>query len=317
MVTKKKHWMAIFNGTHEGIFERNELPTPSNAWIVGRSFATQVSFDTKKEAQLWLDKQITTYVKSANFKSNIKRDAAGHAVVNETKSQPIKETASPMIADVNELTVRDKKKRNNFKQFMHKATTLLHSLRPSVRIANAKELQIKSQPFVADLAQAEAIPSPNPNTIFLITDGKGSNGDSSEKGIGILGYMLMDGIARDVEITASYEPNSTTQELLAIIAGLNAIPVNKRHKNLTICTDRLDFITRVNTFQLDDWYNTSPRPNITNKELWAELYELLQLFSSVRWMKVTSHENPRNKFVHDNLNKYATLLRSGERIIAK
>lgn len=320
-MTKKNnyHWVAYFNAKQEGVFARRDAPNPRESWTIHYLDASFATFDKKLEAQAWLTMMQTTAPKKLDFHSNFTRNGNGRpngALVKTNTSSETPVAIPSKISSKKPIIPESNLPKRPIQQKMVNCVatlkTIFQNLRPSVRAEKRRTLTAKVAPFTPDIVKAETIQSPNQNAICIYTDGH----VPSQNTFGIHGFMLMRGSARRVSITATLEPDIARQELRAIIAGLTAVTADERQtSNVILATDRTEFIEFINYYRLDDWYHDNCK-TITNGDLWKRLFELMQLFTALRFIDIKSHAgNTQNQYVHNQMLAYSKLLINGDRII--
>lgn len=125
-------------------------------------------------------------------------------------------------------------------------------------------------------------------SILLYTDGA-SRGNPGRGGYGTI---LMWGHHRK-ELSKGYRLTTNNRmELLAVIAGLEAI--KKNELPITVYSDSQYVINSVEKGWLNNWIKTDFKGGKKNKDLWKHYYELAKKFK-IRFVWVKGHaNNPHN-----------------------
>lgn len=116
------------------------------------------------------------------------------------------------------------------------------------------------------------------NTIHIYGDG-GCRGNGKENALGGYGIILLDlENKRKKEIKyACFGTTNNKMELNAIIVGLKSL---KQKCNVKIFTDSSYVVNGFNNGWINNWkknnWKTAKKEPVKNKELWIELYDLVQ-----------------------------------------
>jgi ribonuclease HI len=141
--------------------------------------------------------------------------------------------------------------------------------------------------------------------ILLYTDGS-SRGNP---GPGGYGAILMSGTHRK-ELSKGYRLTTNNRmELLAVIAGLEAI---KKHElPVTVYSDSQYVVNSVEKGWLKTWIKTDFKGGKKNKDLWKHYYELAKNFK-IKFVWVKGHANN----VHNNrCDELATSAADGKHLL--
>lgn len=124
--------------------------------------------------------------------------------------------------------------------------------------------------------------------IKIYTDGS-SRGNPGPGGFGVI---LLSGHHRK-ELSKGYRLTTNNRmELLAVIAGLQAI--KKNHLPVTVYSDSQYVVNATNKGWLNNWIKTDFKGGKKNKDLWTEYYELSGSFN-IKFVWVKGHaDNPYN-----------------------
>ncbi len=121
--------------------------------------------------------------------------------------------------------------------------------------------------------------------VTIYTDGA----CSGNPGPGGWGAILM---YEDVKKEISGAKKDTTNNIMEITAVLEALKLLKVECNVKIYSDSAYVVNAFNQKWIENWkknnWRTSGKDPVKNKELWEELYELVQKHK-VEWIKVKGH----------------------------
>ena len=99
-------------------------------------------------------------------------------------------------------------------------------------------------------------------------------------------------IMSDIKISTDGSSRGNRMELLAVIAGLQAI--KKNHLPVTIYSDSQYVVNATNKGWLNNWIKTDFKGGKKNKDRWTDYYELSMSFN-IKFVWVKGHDsNPYN-----------------------